>query len=67
MTVERPKGKVVSRTSRADPWYGNNITVVVETPEGKFIRYHSNDGNGLIYGVEEVKKKVVTTVKWEPV
>ncbi len=67
MTVERPKGKVVSRTSRADPWYGNNITVVVETPEGKFIRYHGSDCNDLIYGVEEVQKKVVTKVKWEPV
>ena len=63
----RPKGKVVSKTSRPDPWYGNNITWIVKTKAGKYFRYHGNDMNDDTYGVEEVKPKVKTETIWEKV
>lgn len=41
-----PKGKTVDQWSVADPWYGKNISKIIETPEGKFFKVSYNDGHG---------------------
>lgn len=35
--------KLIKTSSVADPWYGNNLTKIFKTPEGKFFRISHSD------------------------
>lgn len=43
--MNKPKGKLVDRKLTPDTWYGNNVTEIIETPDGKYFRvcYHESD------------------------
>lgn len=41
-----PEGVVVDQWSVADPWYGDNVSQIIETEEGKFFRVSYNDCHG---------------------